>query len=130
MAKLKNYNGRYCENDYEYAFIGFLEAEGWQYIAGDSIKRDNRKEVLIEDDLRAFLSEHHPSYSSDDVQTLVDKIKLVGAATDFATLHKVYQWMIDGIQFTPECSFAETVNIIDFENLSTNKFRVVNQLTI
>ena len=38
MAKLKNYNGRYCENDYEYAFIGFLEAEGWQYIAGDSIK--------------------------------------------------------------------------------------------
>lgn len=130
MAKLKNYNGRYCENDYENAFIGFLEAEDWRYIAGDSIKRDNRKEVLIEDDLRAFLSEHHPSYSSDDVQALVDKIKLVGAATDFATLHKVYQWMVDGIEFTPEGGFAETVNIIDFENLSANKFSVVNQLTI
>lgn len=27
MARLKEYNGRYCESEYEYAFIGFLEAE-------------------------------------------------------------------------------------------------------
>ena len=26
MAKLKEYNGYYCESEYEYAFIGFLEA--------------------------------------------------------------------------------------------------------
>ena len=31
MARLKEYNGRYCESEYEYAFIGFLEAEGWEY---------------------------------------------------------------------------------------------------
>ena len=31
MAKLKEYNGRYCESEYEYAFIGFLESEGWRY---------------------------------------------------------------------------------------------------
>ena len=29
MAKLKEYNGRYCESEYEDAFISFLEAEGW-----------------------------------------------------------------------------------------------------
>lgn len=28
MARLKEYNGHYCESEYEYAFIGFLEAEG------------------------------------------------------------------------------------------------------
>lgn len=130
MAKLKNYNGRYCESDYENAFIGFLEAEGWQYLAGENLKRDNRKEVLYEDDLREFLSDQHPTYSTEDVQTIVDKVKLAGATTDFATLHKVYKWMIDGIQFTPEGGFAETVNIIDFENLGANKLRVVNQLII
>ena len=27
MARLKEYNGHYCESEYEYAFIGFLEAE-------------------------------------------------------------------------------------------------------
>ena len=31
MARLKEYNGHYCESEYEYAFIGFLEAEGWKY---------------------------------------------------------------------------------------------------
>lgn len=25
MARLKEYNGHYCESEYEYAFIGFLE---------------------------------------------------------------------------------------------------------
>ena len=33
MARLKEYNGRYCESEYEYAFIGFLEAEDWKYSA-------------------------------------------------------------------------------------------------
>lgn len=32
MARLKEYNGHYCESEYEYAFIGFLEAEGWKFL--------------------------------------------------------------------------------------------------
>lgn len=37
MARLKEYNGHYCESEYEYAFIGFLEAEGWKYSSGNNI---------------------------------------------------------------------------------------------
>ena len=37
MAKLQNYNGHYCESEYENAFISFLEEEGWQYLAGNSM---------------------------------------------------------------------------------------------
>lgn len=37
MANLKNYNGRYCESDYEYAFLSFLEEEDWNYLSGNSI---------------------------------------------------------------------------------------------
>lgn len=37
MAKLQNFNGRYCEADFENAFLSFLEAEGWQYLFGNSI---------------------------------------------------------------------------------------------
>ena len=39
MAKLKEYNGRYCESEYEDAFISFLEAEGWKYASGNQIAR-------------------------------------------------------------------------------------------
>ena len=41
MAKLKNYNGHFCESDFEYAFIAFLEKEGWNYLAGNKINREN-----------------------------------------------------------------------------------------
>ena len=37
MARLKNFNGRYCESDYENAFLSFLEREGWQYLSGGGI---------------------------------------------------------------------------------------------
>ena len=30
-GEIKEYNGRYCESEYEDAFISFLEAEGWKY---------------------------------------------------------------------------------------------------
>lgn len=30
MSQLQDYNGRYCESEYEYAFLSFLEEEGWQ----------------------------------------------------------------------------------------------------
>ncbi len=37
MSKLKEYNGHFCESEYEYAFIAFLEKEGWQYLQGSKI---------------------------------------------------------------------------------------------
>ena len=52
MAKLKNYNGRFCESDFENAFIAFLENEGWSYLAGDNIILPNQNKVLIADDLK------------------------------------------------------------------------------
>ena len=31
MSKLQEYNGRFCESEYEYAFITLLEKEGWLF---------------------------------------------------------------------------------------------------
>ena len=56
MAKLNNYNGHYCESDYEYAFISFLEQEGWIYLSGDKMPRVYGRDVLNTDDLEAFIS--------------------------------------------------------------------------
>ena len=43
MAKLQNINGHFVESDYENALISFLEAEGWQYLFGESIAWPYRK---------------------------------------------------------------------------------------
>lgn len=130
MSKLQNYNGRYCESEYENAFLSFLEEEGWQYLAGNSITRASKRDVLYADDLEQFLSKSNPDLTADEVRQIMDTVRLAGAESDFATLHKVYGWMVDGIQFTPQNGQARMVALIDFETPDNNIFRAVNQFTV
>ena len=99
MAKLKNYNGYFCESDFEYAFIGFLEKEGWSYIAGNRINR-TKNDVLIADDFKTFISNTNKDLNEDEVSQIFDNVRLVGAESDFATLHKVYGWISFSNQYS------------------------------
>lgn len=130
MPRLQNYNGHYCESEYEYAFLLFLEDEGWHYLAGNSIPRDSKRDVLYMDDMEQFLSKTNPDLQVDEIRQIMDNVRLVGAETDFATLHKVYGWMVNGVQFTPQAGLPRMVNLIDFENPENNLFRAVNQFTV
>lgn len=129
MAKLKSYNGRYCESEYESAFIAFLESVGWHYLAGSQIPR-SYSEVLIAEDFKAFLAKTSPNLLPEEIEQLYDTVRLAGAESDFATLHKVYKWMVDGVQFTPQNGLPVMVSLIDFETPENNIFRVVNQFTV
>ena len=130
MARLQNYNGHYCESEYEYAFLSFLEDEGWHYLAGNSISRKTKRDVLYEDDMQQFLIKTNPDLMADEIHQIMEKVRLVGAESEFATLHKVYGWMVDGIQFTPQSGIARMISLIDFENPDNNIFRAVNQFTV
>ena len=132
MAKtrLKNINGRFVESDFENALIAFLEAEGWKYVYGDDIPRANRKEVLYMDDLHHFLEEQNRNLTKDEIRQIADNVRLVGADTDFATLHKVYGWMVNGIQYVTQAGEPMMIPLIDFDNPDNNIFRVVNQFTV
>lgn len=130
MPKLQNFNGRYCESDFENAFISFLEDEGWQYLAGNDVTRISRREVLYADDLEQFLCKTNPDLLAEEVRQIMDTVRLAGAESEFATLHKVYGWMVDGIQFTPQSGIARMVALIDFDDADNNIFRAVNQFTV
>ena len=130
MAKLQNYNGRYCESEYEDAFLAFLEEEGWRYLSGNDLSRNSRRDVLYLDDLEQFLSKTNQDLTVDEIRQIMDYVRLVGAESDFATLHKFYNWTVNGIQFTPQSGLARMVELIDFDNPDNNVFRAVNQLVV
>ena len=130
MAKLKDYNGHFCEFDYEYALIDFLEKEGWNYLVGNKIDRATKSDVLIAEDFKAFISNTNKDLTDDEVTQIYDNIRLAGAESDFAVLHKVYGWMVDGVQFTPQNGLPKMVSLIDFDTPGNNLFKVVNQLTV
>lgn len=130
MAKLKSFNGHFCESEYEYAFITFLETVGWQYLPGSSIPRTNRNDVLYRDDLEEFLRRTNSELKSEEILQIADNVQMVGADTDFATLHKVYGWMVDGVQYMPHNGLAKMIPLIDYETPDNNIFRVVNQFAV
>ena len=130
MSRLQNFNGRYCESEYEYAFIGFLESEGWEYSLGNDLSRETKRDVLISDDFKDFIAKINPDLTEDEITQIYDIVRLVGSESDFATLHKVYGWMVDGVQFTLQNGNPKMIPLIDFDNPQNNIFRVVNQFTV
>ncbi len=130
MAKLENFNGYYCESEFECAFIAFLESNGWNYSSSDFIKRETKKDVLIEEDFKKFLSDQHPELDAEEITQIYDTVRLVGSTSDFATLHKVYGWMVDGVQFTPKKGLTKMISLINFDEPNKNIFHVVNQFSI
>lgn len=132
MAKLQEFNGRYCESEFECAFVKFLEAEGWNYSLGNKINRVTKRDVLIEDDFKKFIADTNPDLTGDEITQIFDTVRLVGSESDFATLHKVYGWLVDGIKFTPQDGFARMIPLIAFDepNKGKNIFRAVNQFSV
>lgn len=130
MAHLKEYNGHFCESEFEYAFLSFLEDEGWQYLAGKRIPRDSKTTVLYMDDMEQFLNKTNTDLTADEIHQIMDTVRLVGAESEFSTLHKIYGWMVDGVQFSPQNGLARMIALIDFEHPKNNIFRAVNQFDV
>lgn len=72
MAELKNFNGYYCESEYEYAFIDFLENEGWTYTHGNNIPRVNKNDILIQEDFQSFIASTNPDLTESEVGQIFD----------------------------------------------------------
>lgn len=130
MAHLKEYNGRYCESEFEDAFLSFLEDEGWNYLPGNNIPRGSKTTVLYSDDMEQFLSKTNADLTVEEIHQIIDRVRLAGAESEFSTLHMVYRWMVDGVQFIPQSGVARMVSLIDFEHPENNIFRAVNQFSV
>lgn len=130
MAKFTDYNGHYCEWDFENAFICLLEKEGWNYSLGSDIKRITKRDVLIADDFKAFIADANPDLTEEEIAQIFDTVHLVGSESDFATLHKVYGWLVGDVQFPLQKELQRQIFLIDFENPNKNIFRVVNQFEV
>ena len=130
MPSIKNYTGRFCESEYESAFLSYLETEGWSYLAGNNIPRSSKREVLYADDMEQFLCKTNPELTADEIRQILDAVRLAGGESDFAALHKVYGWMVGGISFVPKSGQPKMVALIDFEHPERNIFRTVNQFTV
>lgn len=123
--------GKYYESDYEEALIDLLVQQGWEYIHGGSISRNNR-EVLLIDDLTQYLQQRYADLQLSDIEEIINRLRHVSGQTHFELLRNTYYLVRDGFRYTRNQD-GETFDIefVDFEaQYKNNIYRCVNQFEV
>lgn len=123
--------GKYYESDYEEALIQLLEEKGWQYTYGGELHRNNR-EVLLTDDLKAYLQGRYTELTSDDAEEIINHLRHTGGQTHFEQLRNTYYLVRDGYRYTRHADGKIfDIEYLDFEKDSKlNIYRCVNQFEV
>lgn len=122
-------NGKFYESEYEEALIDLLVGQGWQYTYGGKIHRNN-KEVLLLEDLTAYLQNRYPDLTANDIEELTNKLRHVPGQSHFEVLRNTYYLVRDGFRYTRhDDGRIFDIEFIDFEG-DCNIYRAVNQFEV
>lgn len=123
--------GNYWEAEYEAAFLGALQEQGWQLTHGDKLPRQFT-EPLLSDDLRAYLRSHYSDLTPNELERIEADLRLTSGATDYLSARAVAQLLQNGKAFPREDPAQPDLLLeyLDFAHPERNIFRAVNQFTM
>jgi len=123
--------GKLYESDYEKALIELLVQQGWEYTHGDSIARNNR-EVLLVEDLTNYLTQRYPNLLPSDIDEIINRLRHVSGQSHFELLRNTYYLMREGFRYTRNQDGATfDIEYVDFEFQNTNNvYRCINQFEV
>lgn len=126
-------NGKFTEDQLEQAILDLLQQQGYAYVSGESIHR-SYKSILLEDDLRSFLSSQYAceSLTENEIARIVSRLDLIPATPLYEGNREAFRLVNEGFDLVRDNSqkIAVHINYIDFEKPSNNIFKVVNQFSV
>ena len=121
------------EHMLEMAIMELFEQQGYSYVNGETIHKE-QTEVLLRDDLRMFLLDRyaHEGITPLEVERVIAKLTADNGAPLYEQNAQTYRLMTEGFAIKREDASKPDlfVEVIDFENADRNIFKVVNQLEI
>lgn len=123
---------KFTEYQLEQAFIELFQGQGYAYENGKNVARTDKKEVLLKDDLQAFLLKSYPDLEAVEVKTLINEVAYQSASNLYDSNKYICKLLADGFVFKRKNPAKKDLHIryIDVENIENNHFKVVNQLEI
>lgn len=123
----------FTEAKLESAIIELFQNEGYEYVHGDNVARQEN-DVLLRDDLQAFLSHRYKSagITANEVQTAVHVLEQSVSASLYEDNVHTLRLLMDGFSIKREdsCKPNLFINPIDYSNPDNNIFKIVNQFEI
>lgn len=125
--------GKFTEEQLEYAIIELFEKQEYTYVQGDNIHR-KYEEVLLLDDLKAFISARYASegLTDNEMKQIVNKINLIPATPLYDANREAF-WLVNegfDLQRDDFSKVALHVDYIDYDEPKNNIFKVVNQYSV
>ncbi len=123
---------KFTEAKLEQAFIELLANEGYPHFVGSSIVRTAESEVLIEEDLRAFLLKRYQNsnLTENEATSIILQLKSFSSSDLYETNKKIMRWLSDGFILKREDRSQKDIHItlIDFTGL--DKQRISEDLDV
>lgn len=116
---------KFIEAKLEQAFIELIEKEGYTHYMGNSIKRSDEDEVLIEDDLKAYLLKRYKNdaLTETEVQSIILELKSLSSSDLYESNRTIMRWLSDGFILKREDRSEKDIHIslIDYAGLNNQR---------
>lgn len=122
---------KFSEDQFEQAIVELFQDNDYVYVNGDMLHR-KFDEVLLEDDMKNFLSRRYPDITNTELEKIINKIKYVPNAPLYMGNREAFYLVNEGFNLQRDDSSKGALHIeyIDFETPENNIFKVVNQFTV
>ena len=124
---------KFTEDRLEQAIIELLAAEGYPHTLGEVLER-NPNDVLIKSDLREFLATRYQDdlITEYEIESIIHKLEYLPASDLYDTNKAIMKLVADGFTLKREDYTQKDlyIQLIDYEVLDNNRFRIVNQMEI
>ncbi|UYM18594.1 type I restriction endonuclease subunit R [Endozoicomonas euniceicola] len=124
---------KFTEEKLEQAIIELLGKEGYPHIRGEGIERAP-EDVLIKTDLREFLAQRYQSDSitEGEIESIIHKLEYLPASDLYDTNKAIMKLVSDGFLIKREDPSQKDlyIQLIDYDDISNNHYRIVNQMEI
>lgn len=121
------------ERQLELAIIKLFTRQGYGYVDGKKLHR-KFTDVLLRDDLSAFLKAHYAAADLSDVelQKIIQKLEFVPTAPLYLGNREAFSLVTEGFDFVRDDAGVPALHIdfIDFVHPENNSFKVVNQFSV
>lgn len=111
---------KFTEAQLEAAIIELLELQGFPFLPGSEISRDN-SEVLIVDDLRAFLATKYlaDNITASEVESIIRQIQTLPASDLYESNKTFCKWLADGFLLKREDHSQKDIHIqlVDYSDV-------------
>ncbi len=127
---------KFDEHALEMSIMKLFEKEGYTYVHGDKIQRNNKTQVLIEEDLREYLKTRYADegLTKSEIDSIILSLHAI-SGTLYEDNKQILQKISDGFIFNREDRSKKDIYIelLDYEpdaEKNRNIYKIVNQFEI